>query len=291
MKLFSLTLMAFLVAVVFAYGEAPPNSMQVEASSEDALIYGKVMIKKGKSPMPMVNGVVLLYNKEFGPPPHPYKYWRIPDLISGTDKNGKFSMVVTEGTYFLMIAQKKPDGEIGPPKEKEFLYFHGDKMGNATPIVVTTGAKLNLGVLNESFIWSPKMVLNDKDITAVAGVVASAEGVPVENVVVFAYLNQEAVGRPSFVSDRTDKNGRYQLRVFEGGTYYLKVRSIIGGGAPEQGEYQSVTKDFVPVEVTLKKGQLLKNITLKVGRFSGKGSTGTEKPAKIWKNTGGLQTK
>lgn len=289
MKKYALTLFFILATAVSGYGEAPPAPPQDPVPTDvESRISGQVMIK-GKTPM--VNGVVLLYNKEWGAPPHPYKYWRIPDLISGTDSRGKFSIVVAEGTYYLMIAQKKPNGEIGPPKESEFLYFHGDVKGNPKPIVVAAGANLNLGVLTRSFKWSPKLVQRDKDITAIEGVVADMEGKPVERAVVFAYFSKNAVGRPAFVSDRTDKNGRYQLRVYEGGTYYLKVRSVIGGGTPETGEYLSTTKSFEPLEVHLAKGQKLADVALKVDRFAGKGLPGVDKPVRIWKNTDRLQTK
>jgi hypothetical protein len=287
MKLFTITLVLIISFSVTAFGEAPSSEAPQEAASLDSgSISGRAMINAKK---PMDSGIVLLFNEALGPPPHPYKYWRIPDIINGTDKKGNFSVVVPQGTYYMMIAKKSPDGEIGPPKKSEFLYFHGDSKGNPKPIVVSAGAKLNLGLLNKSFVWSPKMVMEAKDITAVEGVVASIEGKPVGGAIVFAYLNPAAVGRPAFVSDRTDKTGKYQLRVYEGGTYYLKVRSVIGGGAPEAGEYQSATKEFVPVEVNLKKGEKLKDVALKVAAFSGKGSTGTEKPAKVWKNTGSLQ--
>lgn len=287
MKRYILTLACFLATTILAYGEAPPSQSPASANTT-ATISGQVKIK-GKTPM--VNGMVILYNKMWGPPPHPYKYWRIPDMVTETDKKGKFSIEVQEGTYYLMIAQKNPDGEIGPPKEKEFLYFHGNAKGDPTPIVVSAGSKVNLGVLSKSFIWSPKKIPHAGDITAAEGIVANMENKPVENAVVFAYFNSDAVGKPAFVSDRTDKNGRFQLRVYEGGTYYLKVRSIIGGGAPETGEYQNATKDFVPLKVSLTSGQQLKGITLKVDKFVGKGSTGTEKTDRIWKNTKKLQGK
>lgn len=287
MKRSLLALVFFLATTALAYGEASPSQMPASPETKTT-ISGQVKIK-GKTPM--TNGVVLLFNKMWGPPPHPYKYWRIPDIISETDKSGKFTVDVQEGTYYLMIAQKKPDGEIGPPKGNEFLYFHGNAKGDPKAIVVSAGSKVNLGVLSKSFIWSPKKVPHDGDITAAEGIVANLENTPVENAVVFAYFNSDAVGKPAFVSDRTDKNGRFQLRVYEGGTYYLKVRSIIGGGAPETGEYQNATKEFVPVEVLLTSGQQLKGITLKVDKFVGKGSTGTVKPDRIWKNTKKLQGK
>jgi hypothetical protein len=287
MKLYPRIFLFFLTVAVIAFSDTSPGSAQTEPSPDrDGTISGQVLIKGNT---PMVNGIVLLYNKSMGPPPHPYKYWRIPDLISGTDKDGKFSVEVSEGTYYLMVAQKNPEGEIGPPKESEFLYFHGDAKGNPRPLIITPGAKINLGVLTKSFVWSPNMIPHDKGITAVEGSVVDREGRPVERAVVFAYLSKDAVGRPAFISDRTDKNGTYQLRLHSGGTYYLKVRSVIGGGAPEAGEFQNTTKEFEPVMVRLTKGQKLKGVTLKVEKFSGKGSTGTVKSEKIWKNTGNLQ--
>jgi hypothetical protein len=230
-----------------------------------ATISGKVMIRKTT---PMVNGVVFLFNVSMGAPPNPYKYWRVPDLISNVDKDGEFSLTVPEGTYYLIVAQKQPDGEIGPPKDSAFMYFHVDAEGNPLPLVFTSGTKLNLGVLTTSFEWSPDMIQLDKDITAVEGVVSDMEGKPVERAVVFAYLSENATGRPSFVSDRTDKSGKYLLRVDGGGSYYLKVRSVIGGGKPQEGEFNNVTPEFDTVKVTLKKDQKLNGVTLKVNRFS-----------------------
>lgn len=247
-------------------------------------ISGQVMVK---DKVPMANGVVLLFVKELGPPPDPNYYWRIPDMIISTGKDGKFTVEVADGTYYMMAAQKSPDGEIGPPKSSEFLYFHQDAAGNAKPIDVS-GRRVNLGVLKGGAIWTPEMVQREKGITGVAGTVTDLDDKPVENAVIFAYLSPEAMGRPAFVSDRTDANGRFLLRVNDGGTYYLKVRSVLGGGAPESGEYTNVSKDFEPTPVVLTKGQKLA-VALKVERFSGVGSTGVAKPEKVWKKLNEIQ--
>jgi hypothetical protein len=289
MRLSALTLILFLSVSAFVFAETPPPPEQTATQVDTGgSISGQVMIK---SNFPMTNAVVLLFNKDMGAPPHPHKYWRIPDMITNTDNKGKFSIELQHGTYYLMVAQKDPNGEIGPPKKKEFLYFHGDKNGNARPITVTPGSKIDLGILAKSTVWTPKMVLQDKDMTAVEGIVVDMEGKPVNNAVVFAYLNPEAAGKPAFVSDRSDKKGRYQLRLYEGGTYYLKVRSVIGGGTPKAGEYQNTTEEFQPTEVILTKGQRLQDIALKVDKFSGKGLKGTGQPDKTWKNTGNFQPK
>jgi len=285
MNWFTLLFLIIFTSVSVASSAPQPPSQTNDSSVTEGLITGQIMIK-GKTPM--VNGVVLLFDKTTGPPPHPYKYWRIPDIISGTDKKGKFTVKVSDGTYYLMVAQKKPDGEIGPPIENEFLYFHGDLNENPYPIIVAKGSKLNLGVLKNSITWSPSLVPHSKDITAVEGVVKDIDGGVIEDAVVFAYMTSNTFGRPTFVSDRTDKFGKFQLRV-SGGTYFLKVRGVIGGGAPSQGEYISATNEAGPPKVTLTNGQLLNDIKITVERFSGKGSTGVDKPEKKWKNTEKLQ--
>jgi hypothetical protein len=228
---------------------------------------------------PMQNCVAMLFSKETGPPPSPYGYWRIPDLLSGMDQNGKFSVEAPGGVYYLQAAQKDPNGEIGPAQRQEYFYFHGDAEGRAIPIVLESGKTVDLGKL-QAVLWSPELIQRETGITAVEGVVVDQEGHPVDKALVFAYLSPDAKGRPQFVSDRTSSDGRYQLRVHDSGTYYLKVRSIYGGGAPKEGEYLNSTTEFKPEMVQMKKGERLKGVNLKVKKFSKlKPKTGTS-PAK-----------
>ena len=274
MKRYALFFLFFLCSTVCAHSEGPT-------------VIGKVMVQDNT---PMTTGVVLLYNKSIGPPPHPYKYWRVPDVISGTNNNGEFALDVPEGTYYLMIAQKSPEGEIGPPQNNEFLYFHGDSDGNPYPITITAQKQVNLGTLSNTFIWSPQNIVHDKNITSIEGIVSDTEDKPVQNALVFAYLYKNATGRPAFVSDRTDKNGSFFLRVHDGGTFFLKVRSVIGGGAPEAGEFLNTTKEFESVMANPERGKKLKGVSLKVKKFAGKGSTGEAKPEKVWKKISDIQT-
>ncbi|HEY3309034.1 MAG TPA: hypothetical protein VGJ93_11315 [Desulfuromonadaceae bacterium] len=267
MKLFTLICLFFLTTAIPAYSGGPQNPAQTGTSpGTAATISGRIMIQ-GKTPMN--NGIVFLYDKSMGPPPSPQdnQYWRVPDRINAIDKNGEFSFEVNGGTYYLTAAQKDPESEMGPPQVDEFNYFHGDAEGNPRPIIVTSGSRVNLGVLIPS-LWSPNTVLRDKGITAIEGIVSDTESKPVKGALVFAYLSKNTTGRPIFISEKTDKNGKFLLRVHDGGTFFLKVRSVYGGGSPEDGEFQNVTKEFEPLMVALKKDQRLQGINLKVKRFS-----------------------
>jgi len=278
-----------LTTTVSAYCDAAEIVAQTESAPAMAATISGRLLTPGKKPL--TTGIVLLYDKSLGPPPSPGKYWRIPDIITGTDNKGNFSIEIPEGTYFLQAAQKKPDGEIGPPKEREFFYFHRNSKGKPRPLIVTPGSKMNLGAL-VSYVWTPDMSQRDKGITAVEGIVTDLAGKPVQGCLVFAHLTENVQERATFVSERTDNNGKFLLRVLEG-TYYLKVRSVIGGGAPKEGEYLNSTSEFTPTKVTLATGQKLQDITLKVKKFSRPGSA--QRPAgvvnveKTWKNLGNIQ--
>lgn len=236
-------------------------------------VSGQILIQ-GKTPM--INGIVFLFDKSTGPPPSRLdKYWRVPDRITTIDKSGKFLFEVLEGTYYLTAAQKDPDTDVGPPQIDEFHYFHGDDEGTSRPIIVASGARVDLGILIP-FIWSPVSIQRDKGITAVEGIVTDMKGIPVEGALVFAYLSSNISGRPIFISDKTNKNGKYLLRVHDGGTFYLKVRSVYGGGAPEAGEFLNTTEEFKPFSVSLKKDQKLQGIDLQVKKFTKRGPKGTK---------------
>lgn len=267
MKIWVSACLLLIVMSASAYSDGPSVSSQTAAASAaPAYIYGKVMIQ-GKTPM--VSGVVFLFDKSMGPPPSPEKniYWRVPDRITAIKKNGEFSFEVNEGIYYLTAAQKDPEAKIGPPQVAELNYFHGDARGEPQPIVVASGSKRDLGVLIPS-LWLPDTVDRDKSVTSIEGVVTDMKGQPVEGAQVFAYLSRNARGRPVFISDATDKNGNYMLRVHDGGSFFLRVRSVQGGGIPETGELQNVSREFESQMVTLKKYQHLKGIQLKVNSFS-----------------------
>lgn len=259
MKLFFIMLLIFLSSTICT-GE------QLNVAPVDAVstISGQVMIDSKK---PMSKGVVLLFDRNFGPPPSVGRYWRVPDLITQLDREGKFSLEVQPGTYYLQFSQKNPNSEIGPANEKEYFYFHGDSDGNATPLIVENSTKLNLGQLKAS-IWTPDIEQREKGITAIEGVITDTEGKPIERAVVLAYYNPQGQGRPVFISDRSDKKGNYQLRTNDGGTFFLKVRSVVGGGKPSAGEYLNTTNEFEPVAVNVKKGERLKGVILKVMLFT-----------------------
>lgn len=256
------------LAILLLLATAPISAVAADQLNSPtmggATVTGQVLLPD-KSPM--TNGIALLFAHTNGPPPHPHKYWRIPDAIMNIGSDGKFALPLPNGTFYLMIAQKNPEADIGPPSSSEYLYVHAAADGTPRPLTVKTGDSLDLGTLTAR-LWAADLSQRASGITAVEGVIRDLEGHPVEKAVVFAYVGKRASGRPLYVSDRTGKDGGFQLRVAEGGTYYLRVRSILGGGAPKAGEYLNTTDEFTPTAVTLQTNQILRNVNLPVKRFA-----------------------
>jgi len=228
---------------------------------------GRVMIKDG---LPMANGVVFIFNSSSGPAPSSDKYWRVPDEIVKTDAEGRFVARLADGTYYIGAIQRKSGDDIGPPKEGDmFLPFHGE--GSPKPHVVANGSATDLGTITGALPFKKSNIKTRDGITAIEGQVVDSRGKPVQNAFVFGFLTPAMVGKPLFISERTGKDGKYLLRVHQGGDYFLKIRSTYGGGAMKAGEIMGSYGQEKPLAVKAKTGEILKGIDITGIRFPGQG--------------------
>lgn len=228
---------------------------------------GTVMIKEG---VPMANGVVFVFNSSSGPVPSSDKYWRVPDEIVKTDAHGKFVAKLPDGTYYIGAIQRKSGEEIGPPQEGDmFLPFHGE--GSPRPHVVANGSSTDIGVIVGAQPFKKSSIKTKDGVTAIEGRITDTHGKPVRNAFVFAFLTPAMVGKPLFVSERTGKDGKYLLRVNQGGDYYLKTRNTYGGGAMKAGEIMGSYGQEKPVAVKAKTAEIVKGVNITGIRFPGQG--------------------
>jgi hypothetical protein len=231
-------------------------------------ISGTVMIGNDR---PMADGRVFFFNDASGPPPSPDRYWRVPDEIAVTDAQGKFTAQLVEGSYFVGAMKRKSGNEIGPPREGDlYLPVYGDK-GKLMQVRVEKGSQTDIesNLIVAPFV-KPARQLQD-GVTAIEGTVRDATGKPVEGVLAFAFLKPSLVGKPLFVSERTGKDGRYMLRVHDGGNYYIKIRETYGGGAPKGGDLVGGYGKDKPLPVTVKSGTTVNGIDITAQRFNGLG--------------------
>lgn len=231
-------------------------------------ITGTLLKKEGG---PMANGTLFLFNEKTGPPPAPEKYWRVPDEIVRLDAEGKFSASVPAGTYYLGAIKRFEGEELGALKEGDFYLANRDEKGVLRKYTIKDGETTEIGTLAKAVPFKRKKPLKNESITAIEGTVVNEAGKPVERALVFAYVSPTMVGKPLFASERTGTDGKYLLRVAEGGTFYLKSREVYGGGAPKAGEIIGGYGEREPTPVKVDTGKTVKGIDLKVIHFRGQG--------------------
>jgi hypothetical protein len=193
--------------------------------------------------------------------------------VIALDANGKFSIELPAGKYYIGVI-KRTSGQqhIGPPEQGD--YFLGGQTAQGKQILtylVKSGEKTDLGVFPGAVPFKRATIQYGQGITSIEGLVLFPDGKPVEGALVFAYLTPNMVGRPTFVSDKTGKDGKYVLRVSAGGTYYLKVRDLYGGGPPATGSVIGAYGQEKPTEMVVKTGEKKSGITIQVIRFPGRG--------------------
>lgn len=232
-------------------------------------IFGKWITKNNG---PMTGAQVLLFNMAGGPPPSSDKFLRVPDATTTIDSDGKFSVRVAEGSYYLVMRKRAKDSTVGPPRDGDLHYYSRDKEDNAMPFIVKAGGETNIGTISEATVFRKQQTKYEKGMTAIEGTVTDAVGLPVEGVRVFLYSSPTMKGKPLYASEGTGADGKYLINVNKAGTYYLKARSHYGGGKPEAGEILGgYGKPTAPAIIDVQQGEIKKGVDIKADKFTGRG--------------------
>jgi len=145
-------------------------------------------------------------------------------------EEGGFAVTLAPGEYTLVARRRQNADETGPVRE-------GDVKSDPVRVRVEAGQPLSLdinayvkqGNAKESFgaeaQWS----------SSIAGQVVDPEGAPLEGIRVHVYDHVQMSERPKYVSAKTGPDGRYEVKLPEGGTYYLCARDKYGG-PPKVGD-------------------------------------------------------
>lgn len=221
---------------------------------------------------PMTGAQVLLFDLAVAPPPSSDKYLRVPDAKTTIDNSGKFSVKIAAGRYHLVM-RKRANGRLaGPPQDGDLHYYSRDKEGKAMPFIVIAGAETDLGTISEATVFKKRQLIYEKGMTAIEGTVINEKGLPVEGVQVLVYTSKEIQGKPKYVSESTDKEGKYLVFVASKGSYYLGARNHYGGGKPVNGEFMGGHGEITaPTAVEVIKGEITKGINITIQKFAVKG--------------------
>lgn len=232
-------------------------------------VAGRLMLNSGK---PMANGQVFFFRADSDVPPVLGKYWRVPDAAADIDGEGRFTLRLGEGTYYIGAVKRMSGEKYGPPLEGDYFLPSHDAHGKYQVYTVTKGALTNIGTIEGVAPYKSDGAGFNGEVTAVEGTILDADGKPLEGALVLAYLDPSMKGRPLFVSGRTGKDGKYLLRVHAGGAYYLKVRDVYGGGVPASGQILGgYGEQNHPSAVMVETGKTRQGIDIRVKRFKGRG--------------------
>jgi len=266
-------LILFVLACAITLG-----STWVAAGEPRGTLTGQLLMKGGR---PMAGGTVFLFAAEAGPPPAPERYWRVPDEVMTLDADGRFSLELRPGSYHVGGVKRAKELEIGPPHAGDQFLTSRDERGEPRSFTVREGETTDIGSLGDAVPFDPALCGRREGITGIEGTIVDPAGRPVAGALVFAYVNPDMSGKPLFVSNRSGADGRYLLRVGEGGRYFLKVRDLYGGGPPAEGAVMGVYGDSAPQPLMVRTGALTSGADVRVVRFSRSGRTAGAVPAGI----------
>ena len=262
-------ILAALMLLVPVTGRAADISASVQESSKmPGTLSGQLLTTGGE---PLAGGSVYFFDKKLGPPPDYVKYWRVPDFKQQLDENGKFSLYLPAGTYYMGATRRISGKVIGPPKDGDFYFISSDEKGVPRIYEVQADARMDLGVMAKGVPFKSSTVSYGKDVTDIEGVVLDKESKPVAGALVLAFASPSRGVKPLFTSEPIGKDGSFIIRVHDSGLFYLKVRSMYGGGPPVTGEMVGMYGDRQPMAITVKKGERQSGLAIRTTTFPGKG--------------------
>ena len=203
-----------------------------EAKKEGPGIASGQVFDEDGSPLP--GGVVSFFNAEKGVAPLIAGMHRIPDIVGRMHPDGRFSLKLKPGSYYMgALIITNPGRGPGPPRAGEKFYYARDDKGDLREIAIGTGEEKDFG---QVVVAPPDTFPAAKNLVTVQGrLLMDKEGIPFAGGVVLVKTNMNKQ-RPDFVSPRTDEAGRYEIKLPADTPYFLlgRERAV---GRPGPGSY------------------------------------------------------
>jgi len=204
---------------------------------------GQVFDEAG-SPLP--GGVVSFFNAEKGVAPLIAGMHRIPDMVGRMGPEGRFSLKLKPGSYYMgALIITDPGRGPGPPRAGEKFYYARDDKGDLREIAIGTGEEKDFG---QVVVAPPDTFPAAKNLVTVQGrLLMDKEGIPFPGGVVLVKTNMNKQ-RPDFVSPRTDEAGRYEIKLPADTPYFLlgRERAV---GRPAPGTYVGTYGSEIPISL------------------------------------------
>ncbi len=189
--------------------------------------------------------LVMFYDADAGPAPITTEYWRALDYSKRTSENGSFTAQLPEGKYYV-VALKKSSASSGNPHMGDLIYPPGN-IRERMQYIVKAGETTDIGVITGAVPFKEEWFAQGK--TGVEGFVLDDNGKPLEGLRIRVYTKPKKK-IPHYIADRpSDANGKFTIRVPEGGEYYLKM-----------WDKKNPWGYAIPDAVTVKTGEMTKGV-------------------------------
>ena len=178
-------------------------------------------------------GVVSFFNTEKGTPPLIATMHRIPDMIGRMTPDGKFSIKLLAGSYYMgALVITDPGRGPGPPQKGEKFYFARDDNGSLREFTLAVKEEKDVGKVIGAL---PDTFPLAKNLVTIEGILLLENGQPYKGGVVLVKTDMNKP-RPDFVSERTGEDGKFKLQLPPDTPYYIMGRER-AVGRPVPGSY------------------------------------------------------
>jgi len=197
-------------------------------------------------------GVASLWPALAGKAPDPRQAIRPPQLSAPLAADGCFALPARPGDYFVgAVVRLTEGGWQGPPRPGDMVFLSPTADGRSTVVSVSSGQTADLG--RSAGGW-PYAGFTAAATLAVTGRLSDPEGKPLAGLLVYAFLDSSMAKEPLAVSEPSDGDGRYLLRLPEPATVYLRAREHYGRRNPLDGGYMGVYGGATPQAVVIVPG-------------------------------------
>lgn len=175
--------------------------------------------------------------------------------------NGKFKLRLPEGKYYLLARKRKQGGMYGPmEKDDIFNYYYKN------PVEVKSDTLVQVEIECISRLDMLEEPIGEVNLRGITVNIKDKDGKPIDGLYLLVYNEAEMKGRPHYISERSDANGKIFLEINKAGKYYILVRSKLGGPAVE-GEYYSKYTANLDSSVALTEEKMHETLDFKVEKF------------------------
>lgn len=179
-------------------------------------------------------GVASLWPAAAGKSPDPRRAIRPPLVSAPLGPDGCFTLQAAPGEYFVgTVVRATEGGWQGPPRPGDMVFLSPDADGKSLRATVSTGETVDIG--RHARGWRYAGFDASGASPTITGTLTGTDGKPVPGLLVFAFTDSSMSSDPLAVSDPSDSQGRYLLRLPEPATVYLRAREHYGRKSPADG--------------------------------------------------------